>query len=53
MNFTVPSTLPRRFKALYAASTPEQVAEAVCYLLGADAVTGQILFVDGGQHLQP
>ncbi len=33
--------------------TPEQVAEAVCYLLGADAVTGQILFVDGGQHLQP
>lgn len=31
--------------------TPDQVAEAVGYLLSADAVTGQILFVDGGQHL--
>ncbi len=31
--------------------TPEQVAEAVHYLLDAEAVTGQILFVDGGQHL--
>lgn len=31
--------------------TPAQVAEAVSYLLSADAVTGQILFVDGGQHL--
>jgi len=33
--------------------TPEHVAEAVCYLLSAEAVTGQILFVDGGQHLNP
>ena len=33
--------------------TPGQVAEAVCYLLSATAITGQILFVDGGQHLQP
>ena len=33
--------------------TPAQVAEAVSYLLSADAVTGQILFVDGGQHLNP
>ena len=31
--------------------TSEQVADAVRYLLDADAVTGQILFVDGGQHL--
>lgn len=31
--------------------TPDQVAEAVSYLLSADAVTGQILFVDSGQHL--
>lgn len=31
--------------------TPDEVAEAVLYLLRADAVTGQILFVDGGQHL--
>jgi NAD(P)-dependent dehydrogenase (short-subunit alcohol dehydrogenase family) len=31
--------------------TAEQVAEAVRYLLEADSVTGQILYVDGGQHL--
>ncbi len=31
--------------------TPEQVAEAVRFLLSADGVTGQILMVDGGQHL--
>ncbi len=30
---------------------PEGVAEAVVYLLQADAVTGQTIFVDGGQHL--
>ncbi len=28
-----------------------QVAEAVRFLLEAEAITGQILFVDGGQHL--
>jgi len=28
-----------------------EVAEAVTYLLKADSVTGQILFIDGGQHL--
>ncbi len=31
--------------------TPEQIAEAVLFLLKADSVTGQTLFVDGGQHL--
>jgi len=30
---------------------PDDVARAVLYLLGADAVTGQMLAVDGGQHL--
>jgi len=30
---------------------PEDVARAVAYLLNADAVTGQMLAVDGGQHL--
>jgi NAD(P)-dependent dehydrogenase (short-subunit alcohol dehydrogenase family) len=30
---------------------PEDVARAVHYLLEADAVTGQMLAVDGGQHL--
>lgn len=32
---------------------PEQIAQAVLYLSAAPFVTGQILFVDGGQHLQP
>jgi NAD(P)-dependent dehydrogenase (short-subunit alcohol dehydrogenase family) len=31
--------------------TVDDVAEAVRFLLTADAVTGQILFVDGGQYL--
>lgn len=31
--------------------TPEDVARAVAFLAESDAVTGQILFVDGGQHL--
>lgn len=31
--------------------TPEAVAEAVVYLLKADVVTGQTIFVDGGQRL--
>ncbi|HWF64621.1 MAG TPA: SDR family oxidoreductase [Rhizomicrobium sp.] len=30
---------------------PEDIAQAVRYLLDADAVTGQMLAVDGGQHL--
>lgn len=30
---------------------PDQIAEAVLYLLAADSVTGQVLYVDGGQHL--
>ena len=30
---------------------PDDVARAVDYLLGAEAVTGQMLAVDGGQHL--
>jgi pteridine reductase len=32
--------------------TPEQVAEAVAYLARAEAVTGQIMFVDGGAALE-
>ncbi|HBA83948.1 MAG TPA: short-chain dehydrogenase [Verrucomicrobia bacterium] len=31
--------------------TPEEVAETVLFLLHNDSVTGQILFVDGGQNL--
>jgi NAD(P)-dependent dehydrogenase (short-subunit alcohol dehydrogenase family) len=32
-------------------SSPEDLAEALMYLVGARAVTGQIIVVDGGQHL--
>lgn len=32
-------------------TTPEEIAEAVRYLIGARAVTGQMLALDGGQHL--
>lgn len=30
---------------------PEQIADAVLFLLRAESVTGQIIYVDGGQHL--
>lgn len=33
-------------------SLPEDIAEAVAYLAGARAVTGQTIFVDGGAHLK-
>ncbi len=31
--------------------TPGDIADAVIYLLKSDIITGQILFIDGGQHL--
>jgi NAD(P)-dependent dehydrogenase (short-subunit alcohol dehydrogenase family) len=34
-------------------STPQDIAQAVAYLLDAPAVTGTTLIVDGGQHLVP
>ncbi|MEP4378427.1 MAG: SDR family oxidoreductase [Alphaproteobacteria bacterium] len=34
-------------------SAPEDIAGAVLYLLGARAVTGETILVDGGQHLVP
>src|SRR5690606_33767629 len=34
-------------------SSPEAIARALAYLLEADVVTGQILFVDGGRRLAP
>lgn len=39
--------------ALGRVGAPEDVAEAVLYLAGAKYVTGEILKVDGGQHLRP
>jgi NAD(P)-dependent dehydrogenase (short-subunit alcohol dehydrogenase family) len=32
--------------------SPSDVAEAVCYLAGAAFVTGQVIFVDGGRHME-
>lgn len=37
--------------ALGAGSPPEDIVAGVRYLLGAGAVTGQVLLIDGGQHL--
>lgn len=34
-------------------STPQDIADAVCYLAQARAITGTIVLVDGGQHLVP
>lgn len=38
--------------ALGRGGTPEEVAAAVRFLFEQEAVTGQVLFVDGGQHLR-
>ncbi len=42
-----------RMTPLARASTPDDVAQAVHYLIGAPAITGHTLLVDGGQHLLP
>lgn len=34
-------------------SKPEDIAEAVCYVAAARAITGTTILVDGGQHLIP
>jgi NAD(P)-dependent dehydrogenase (short-subunit alcohol dehydrogenase family) len=34
-------------------STPQDIADAVCYAANAKALTGTTLLVDGGQHLMP
>ena len=44
-------TNAHRATPLGRSSTPEDIADAVCYLARARAVTGTILVVDGGQHL--
>jgi NAD(P)-dependent dehydrogenase (short-subunit alcohol dehydrogenase family) len=32
-------------------ANPQQIAQAVLYLIDASSVTGQMIAVDGGQHL--
>ena len=41
-----------RMTPLQRSSTPDDVAQAVRFLLSAPAITGTTLLVDGGQHLQ-
>ncbi len=41
----------RRATLLESGARPEDICNALVYLLGADAVTGQMIAVDGGQHL--
>jgi NAD(P)-dependent dehydrogenase (short-subunit alcohol dehydrogenase family) len=56
---TLPSThqSPEEFAAeaehilLQRRTTPEEIAQALAYLIEATAVTGQMIAVDGGQHL--
>jgi NAD(P)-dependent dehydrogenase (short-subunit alcohol dehydrogenase family) len=40
-----------RLTPLGRSSTPDDIAAAVRYLLGARAISGTTLVVDGGQHL--
>jgi len=32
-------------------TTPEEICDAVRFILGARAMTGQMIVLDGGQHL--
>jgi NAD(P)-dependent dehydrogenase (short-subunit alcohol dehydrogenase family) len=41
-----------RLMPLASLPRPEQIAQAVLYLVNATAVTGQTLYVDGGAHMQ-
>lgn len=41
----------KRHLPLQRTASPDDLADAVLYLLGARSVTGQILFVDAGRHL--
>ena len=49
--------LEQEFQALHTlsplgrSSTPQDIAQAVAFLLKAPAITGTTLLVDGGQHL--
>lgn len=44
--YTSTGTIP-----LGALPTPKQIADAAKFLLTAESVTGQVIYVDGGQHL--
>lgn len=42
-----------RMTPLGSSSTPEDIANAVCFVADAKAMTGTTILVDGGQHLLP
>lgn len=42
-----------RITPLGKSSTPDDVAQAVCFVATAQAITGTTILVDGGQHLIP
>lgn len=42
---------PAGYVPLEVQCTPRDVAEAVAFLVESETITGQILYVDGGQHL--
>lgn len=52
-----PRQSPEHFAAQSAAmplghgATPEEIAETVLYILGASSMTGQMIALDGGEHL--
>lgn len=37
---------------LHRSGTPEEVAEALLFLLNADFTTGQVIYIDGGRHMK-
>ncbi|MEM7120371.1 MAG: SDR family oxidoreductase [Pseudomonadota bacterium] len=40
-----------RLQPLQRGTTPQEIADAVRFIVGAPAMTGQIIVLDGGQHL--
>jgi NAD(P)-dependent dehydrogenase (short-subunit alcohol dehydrogenase family) len=42
----------RKTNPLRSYGSPEEVADAVCFLVRSRFITGQVLFVDGGRHLR-
>lgn len=46
-------TEAHRATPLGRSSTPDDIADSVCYVARARALTGTTLLVDGGQHLMP
>ncbi|HSL93285.1 MAG TPA: 3-oxoacyl-[acyl-carrier-protein] reductase [Bacillota bacterium] len=58
INAGMAADLPQNVKDSYLSSiplgkagTPRQVAQAVCFLAGADYITGQVIRVDGGMNM--